>query len=88
MWIKKKNVNILKKFVHEITSGLVQHVFEHFTLNPIPFQNIIETLFRIHLRHTKRFNNVLLLSLSAKLTFKIIHLGVYVLRIDFLKTIK
>ena len=40
---------------------------------------------RIHLRPIQRFNDVQLLSLSAKSTFKIIHLGDYVLRIDFLK---
>ena len=39
---------------------------------------------RIHLRPIQRFNDVQLLSLSAKSTFKIIHLGDYVLRIDFL----
>ena len=45
---------------------------------------------RIHLRPIQRFkfktfNDVQLLSLSAKSTFKIIHLGDYVMRIDFLK---
>ena len=36
----------------------------------------------------KTYNDVELLSLGAKSTFKIIHLGDYVLRIDFLKIIK
>ena len=37
------------------------------------------------MRHWKRFNNVKLLSFSAKSTFQIIQMGGYVLRIDFLK---
>ena len=47
--------------------------------------NIVDKLFRIHLRNIKRFYDVYLLSLSAKLTFKIINLGGYVFRIGFLK---
>ena len=43
----------------------------------------MEKLFSIDLRHIKSFNDEKLLSLNAKSKFKIIHLGVYVLRIDF-----
>ena len=41
----------------------------------------------IPLRRIKRFNDVKLLSLSTKSTFKIIHFGGYVLRLDFSKLI-
>ena len=44
--------------------------------------SIVENFFRTNLRHMKSFNDVKLLSLSAKWTFKIIRLGGYVLRID------
>ena len=37
--------------------------------------SIVEKFFRIHLGHIKRFNDIYLLSLSAKSTFKIIHFG-------------
>jgi len=47
----------------------------------------VDKLFRIHLRNIKRFYDVYLLSLSAKLTFKIINLGGYVFRIGFLKSL-
>ena len=40
---------------------------------------------RIHLRHIQCFHGVKLLSLSAKSTFKIIHLSGYVLRNDLKK---
>ena len=47
--------------------------------------NIVEAFLKIHLRNTKRFNDVKLLSLSAKSTFKISNLGGYALTIDFFK---
>ena len=52
--------------------------------------SIVEKFFRIHLRQIKRFNNVQLLSLSAKSTFKIPRLGDNWIRFEkrFLKIIK
>ena len=46
--------------------------------------SIVDKFLRIHLRHIKRYNNVYLLSLSVKSTFKIMNLGGYVFRIVFL----
>ena len=46
---------------------------------------VVDNLFWIHLRHIKRFHDVSLRSLSAKLSFKIMTLGVYVFRIGFFK---
>jgi len=45
--------------------------------------SIVETFFRIPLRHIIRFYDVYLLSLSAKSTLKIMNLGRYVFRIGF-----
>ena len=47
--------------------------------------SIVENLFRIHLRHTKPFHDVYLLSLSAKSTFKIMNLDGHVFRTVFYK---
>ena len=49
--------------------------------------DIVEIYFRIHSRHIKRFNDIYLLSLSAKSTFKIIYLGGYISRLFNLKKI-
>ena len=43
--------------------------------------SIVVNLFRIQLRHLKRFHDEKLLSLGAKSTFKIMNLGGYVFRI-------
>ena len=45
--------------------------------------SIVETFFRIPLRHIIRFYEEYLLSLSAKSTLKIINLGRYVFRFVF-----
>ena len=50
--------------------------------------DIVEIYFRIHSRHIKRFNDIYLLSFSAKSTFKIIYLGGYISRLLIKKTIK
>ena len=44
----------------------------------------VDKFFKIHLRHIKRFHDVQLVSLSAKLPLKIMNLGGYVSRIGFL----
>ena len=46
--------------------------------------SIVETFFRIPLRHIIRFYEEYLLSLSAKSTLKIINLGRFFFRFDFL----